>query len=69
MPDLLIYRESAKLEPNRGNYTYQVCGTSCLAGDIFGEFRFEKTFTDRRLSFVSGRSWLYDGQEKAGLTA
>lgn len=42
MPDLLIYRETAKLKPNRGNYTYQVCGTSCLAGDIFGEFQFEK---------------------------
>jgi carboxynorspermidine decarboxylase len=52
MPDLLIYRESAKLEPNRGNHTYEVCGTSCLAGDIFGEFQFEKPLQiGDRLSF------------------
>ncbi|WP_421929192.1 carboxynorspermidine decarboxylase [Neoaquamicrobium sediminum] len=40
MLDLLIYRESAKIEPNEGGHTYMVCGKSCLAGDIFGEFRF-----------------------------
>lgn len=42
MLDLLIYRESAKLEPNRGPHTYMICGKSCLAGDVFGEFRFER---------------------------
>ncbi|CAH1651258.1 Carboxynorspermidine/carboxyspermidine decarboxylase [Hyphomicrobiales bacterium] len=41
MLDLLIYRQSAKLEPNTGDHAYMVCGKSCLAGDIFGEFRFE----------------------------
>jgi carboxynorspermidine decarboxylase len=41
MLDLLIYRQSAKLEPNTGEHEYMVCGKSCLAGDIFGEFRFE----------------------------
>ncbi|MFC3727373.1 carboxynorspermidine decarboxylase [Neoaquamicrobium sediminum] len=40
MLDLLIYRETAKIEPNEGGHTYMVCGKSCLAGDIFGEFRF-----------------------------
>ena len=40
MLDLLIYRESAKIEPNDGEHTYMVCGKSCLAGDIYGEFRF-----------------------------
>jgi len=40
MLDLLIYRETAKLEPNAGDHSYLVCGKSCLAGDIFGEFRF-----------------------------
>lgn len=40
MLDLLIYRETAKIEPNEGEHTYIVCGKSCLAGDIFGEFRF-----------------------------
>jgi carboxynorspermidine decarboxylase len=40
MLDLLIYRETAKIEPNAGEHTYMVCGKSCLAGDIFGEFRF-----------------------------
>jgi len=40
MLDLLIYRQAGKIEPNTGVHTYQVCGKSCLAGDIFGEFRF-----------------------------
>ncbi|MCA1494329.1 carboxynorspermidine decarboxylase [Sinorhizobium alkalisoli] len=42
MLDLLIFRESAKLRPNKGPHRYMVCGKSCLAGDIFGEFDFEK---------------------------
>ncbi len=41
MLDLLIYRENAKLSPNTGDHRYMVCGKSCLAGDIFGEFNFE----------------------------
>ncbi len=40
MLDLLIYRESAKIAPNQGEHEYMVCGKSCLAGDIFGDFRF-----------------------------
>lgn len=40
MLDLLIYRQSAKMEPNEGPHEYMICGKSCLAGDIFGEFRF-----------------------------
>ncbi|WP_274628238.1 carboxynorspermidine decarboxylase [Arvimicrobium flavum] len=40
MLDLLIYREKAKIEPNAGPHSYMVCGKSCLAGDIFGEFDF-----------------------------
>jgi carboxynorspermidine decarboxylase len=42
MLDLLIYRESAHIEPNVGPHTYMICGKSCLAGDIFGEFRFPR---------------------------
>lgn len=50
--DLLIYRESAKLLPNEGAHAYQVCGKSCLAGDIFGEFHFpEPLKIGDRLSF------------------
>ena len=41
MLDLLIYRESAKMAPNEGAHEWMVCGKSCLAGDIFGEFHFE----------------------------
>lgn len=41
MLDLLIYRERAKL-PQQGAHEYQICGKSCLAGDIFGDARFEK---------------------------
>ncbi|RYG93014.1 carboxynorspermidine decarboxylase [Loktanella sp. IMCC34160] len=40
MLDLLIYRESAKISPNEGPEEWMICGKSCLAGDIFGEFRF-----------------------------
>lgn len=40
MLDLLIYRESAKME-EAGDQEWMVCGKSCLAGDIFGEFRFD----------------------------
>ncbi|WP_108886961.1 carboxynorspermidine decarboxylase [Pseudoprimorskyibacter insulae] len=39
MLDLLIYRESAKMDQS-GDHEWMVCGKSCLAGDIFGEFRF-----------------------------
>ena len=41
MLDLLIYREKAKL-PQQGAHEYQICGKSCLAGDIFGDARFER---------------------------
>ena len=40
MLDLLIYRESAKIAPNEGPEEWMICGKSCLAGDIFGTFRF-----------------------------
>ena len=40
MLDLLIYRQEAKVAPNEGPEEWMVCGKSCLAGDIFGEFRF-----------------------------
>ncbi len=40
MLDLLIYRQSGKMQPNEGAYDYMICGKSCLAGDIFGEFKF-----------------------------
>lgn len=39
MLDLLIYRESAKIKVS-GDHPYMICGKSCLAGDIFGEFTF-----------------------------
>lgn len=40
MLDLLIYREKAKIAPNSGPHSYMICGKSCLAGDVFGEFQF-----------------------------
>ena len=42
MLDLLIYRENARIEPNAGPHEVMVCGKSCLAGDVFGTFRFEQ---------------------------
>jgi carboxynorspermidine decarboxylase len=51
MLDLLIYRESARVTPDAGDHPYMICGKSCLAGDIFGEFRFpEKLKTGDRVS-------------------
>jgi carboxynorspermidine decarboxylase len=40
MLDLLIYRLPARVAPDAGDFPVMVCGKSCLAGDIFGEFRF-----------------------------
>ncbi len=42
MLDLLIYRYEARIEPNTGPQRYMVCGKTCLAGDVFGEFAFEQ---------------------------
>jgi carboxynorspermidine decarboxylase len=41
MLDLLIYREPAQISPNTGDHDWMICGKSCLAGDIFGEFKFD----------------------------
>lgn len=52
MLDLLIYRENAKVHPNQGPHRAMVCGKSCLAGDIFGEFDFpEEVKVGDRISF------------------
>ena len=40
MLDLLIYRESATIVGAGGDHRYQICGRTCLAGDIFGEADF-----------------------------
>jgi len=40
MLDLLIYRQPARVESDQGEHPWLICGNSCLAGDIFGEFRF-----------------------------
>jgi carboxynorspermidine decarboxylase len=42
MLDLLIYRETASIGNGQGEHIYQVCGKTCLAGDIFGEARFDR---------------------------
>ncbi|HOW27696.1 MAG TPA: carboxynorspermidine decarboxylase [Elusimicrobiota bacterium] len=41
MLDLLIYRTDAKIDiAQKGKYTYTVAGRTCLAGDVFGTYRF-----------------------------
>ena len=43
MLDLLIYRQSAKVAgTGRGRHRYMIAGRSCLAGDVFGTYRFHK---------------------------
>jgi len=52
MLDLLIYREAAQIIPNTGAHEWMICGKSCLAGDIFGEFRFDAPLkSGDRISF------------------
>ena len=58
MLDLLIYRESAKMAPCDGPHEYMVCGKSCLAGDIFGEFHFDQELkVGDRLSFIDAAGY------------
>lgn len=58
MLDLLIYRQSAKLAPDAGPLSYMICGKSCLAGDIFGEFRFaEPLKVGDRLSILDAAGY------------
>lgn len=46
MLDLLIYRLSAKMDADEnGKYQYMVAGRSCLAGDVFGTFKFKDKLT------------------------
>ena len=41
MLDLLTYRLSAKIKSeDNGRFKYQIAGRSCLAGDVFGTYRF-----------------------------
>ncbi len=41
--DLLIYRQTAKIDnSDDGAYEYIVAGRTCLAGDVFGTYRFQK---------------------------
>jgi carboxynorspermidine decarboxylase len=43
MLDLLIYRLPAKIDKSdTGRYAYTIAGRSCLAGDVFGTFRFKR---------------------------
>lgn len=42
MLDLLVYRYNARIESRPGPEAWMVCGKSCLAGDVFGEFGFDK---------------------------
>lgn len=58
MLDLLIYREPAKMAPCDGPHEYMVCGKSCLAGDIFGEFKFGRQLQiGDRLSFIDAAGY------------
>src|SRR5690606_39372602 len=46
------------MEPCDGPHEYMVCGKSCLAGYIFGEFRFDRELkTGDRLSFIDAAGY------------
>jgi carboxynorspermidine decarboxylase len=58
MLDLLIYRLNAKMDPCDGEHSYMVCGKSCLAGDIFGEYQFDRPLAiGDRLSFIDAAGY------------
>lgn len=40
MLDLLIYELEAKMEMETGTHEYMIAGRTCLAGDIFGTYKF-----------------------------
>jgi carboxynorspermidine decarboxylase len=43
MPDLLIYRQNAKIAiPKPGPHKFMIAGRSCLAGDVFGTYKLNK---------------------------
>jgi carboxynorspermidine decarboxylase len=58
MLDLLIYRIPAKIDAaGAGRHKYVIAGRSCLAGDIFGTFRFKsplETGGELRISDAAG---------------
>jgi hypothetical protein len=65
MLDLLIYRlEAPRIEPEPGRIAYMICGKSCLAGDIFGEFRSPKPLKAGDRHLHPGRGRLHDGQKE-----
>jgi len=42
MLDLLVYRINAKIDNSgQGKFEYMIAGRSCLAGDVFGTYRFK----------------------------
>lgn len=61
MLDLLIYRQSAQLAQARDASDAQrtlIYGKSCLAGDIFGEFAFDRPLqVGERLSFLNAAAY------------
>jgi carboxynorspermidine decarboxylase len=58
MLDLLIYRQPARVAPDAGDHRYMVCGKSCLAGDIFGEFAFPAPLkVGDRISFLDAAGY------------
>ena len=58
MLDLLVYQTKAKIKtPSLGRFKYMIAGRSCLAGDIFGTFKFKsrlKTGTIIRIQDAAG---------------
>lgn len=58
MLDLLVYQEQAKIKNSgKGKFKYMIAGCSCLAGDIFGTFKFKtklKTGSIIRIADAAG---------------
>ncbi|MBN1824190.1 MAG: carboxynorspermidine decarboxylase [Endomicrobiales bacterium] len=54
MLDLLIYRTPAKIETSgKGRHKYMIAGRSCLAGDVFGTYRFRSPLRPGKIIRIS----------------
>jgi carboxynorspermidine decarboxylase len=71
MLDLMTYGLSATVEPDDGPHRYRVYGRSCVAGDVFGDFRFPQalrvgdriSFQDAAVYSLTKLSW-FNGMNK-----
>ena len=56
-------------DPGAKPHTYRLGGMTCLAGDVIGDYSFDRPLADRRQARVPRHGALHDGQDDARSTA